>query len=530
MTFSLSPFFGMRGRSFLFSTAVAWAAIGFAIDAESAIGQESTAAEVPVGQSGLSGQAAAENAEPSPEDEKAAEEAVKQKIAQRRQFFFDALLEELDNMVPGEYEEGSPQKAELEKAVNAFLDRDVPTVRRIFQEQATFDPDFPPMNMMLASMSYRVRNPTQGRRLLEKAAIENPRYPGTYAAFARLALNENRITDAMALLDKCARMVRENKVSDKVKAHFGKQYIAGMMQVAIAQSRYQDARELLERQMKQLPDNPKSYLTGAEIEFKAGNLDKSQSYLEKLKELEPRTRPHEAVFASWFRQKGSQAESAKWLLAAADNYPKDARIQLDKARLLLGQEKIMETKSAIGVVEAITGETAATRYLKAQLAFADSDFATAEKLFESVVVETKGRNLEALNFFALSMAESGEEEKMAQAQTLAQQLAAKAQHSNVAKASLAYILVKRGTLEPAQRLLVPIARQKRVSSEVAYFFGCLLRELGEKDTARQAFQSALKNKNLFVYRKECVKALDELGGPIAGDLPDPAATETPAVP
>lgn len=460
-------------------------------------------------------------AEPSPEEE----EEVKQKIAQRRQYYFDALFQELDSMVPGDYEEGSKQKAELERAINAFLDRDIKTLNEILDQQAAFDTDFPPKHLMLASMSYRVRDPKQGRRLLEKAAVESPQYPGTYAAFARLALNEGRITDAMALLDKCARMVREGKVNDKVKDHFGRQYIAGMLQVAVAQGRYQEARDLLARQMQQLPDNPKSYLTGAEIEFKAGDLSQSQSYLEKLKELVPEARPFESVFARWFRQKGSVEESEKWLLAAAEKYPKDSASQLDHANFLMSKGDLVGVQAAIAKVEALSGESTATRFLKGQLAFADMRMEDAEKLFEQVIKETQGKNLEAVNLYALAMGESSDPEKQKAAQKIAQQTLGRAPRSTVAQASLAYILLRQGITEQSQRLLLPVVRGKRVSSEVAYFFGYMLNTLGKKDAARQALQSALENKELFLYRKKCQQLLDQLGGPVSGDLPTP--TETP---
>jgi len=65
--------------------------------------------------------------------------------------------------VPGEFEEGSRQKAELERAVVAFLDRDIKKLNEILDEQAAFDPDFPPRLLMLASMSFRIKSPVQGR-------------------------------------------------------------------------------------------------------------------------------------------------------------------------------------------------------------------------------------------------------------------------------------------------------------------------------------------------------------------------------
>ena len=467
-------------------------------------------------------------AQPSAEDSRAAEEEVKQKIAERRQFYFDALLQELDNMVPGEYEEGSQQKAELERAINAFLDQDVKTLNEILDQQATFDSDFPPKHLLLASLSYRIRDPAQGRQLLETAAVESPKYPGTYAAFARLALNEGRITDAMALLEKCALMARANEVSQKAKDHFASQYVTGMLQVAIAQNRFQDARDLLNQQMARLPENPKSLLTGADLEFKAGNLEKSQAYLEKVKTLLPDARPFESVFARWFRNRGDDKQAEKWILAAAQRYPEDGSSQMDYVNWLMGKGDLASVRTALPKVEALTGESTAIRLLKGQLAFADEKMNEAESFLLKVIEETKGRNVEAVNLYALALSESSDPGKLQQAQKIAQQTLGRFPRSAVAKASMAYILLKQGGTDQAQRLLLPIVRNERVSSEIAYFFGCLLNSLDKQGAARQAFQSALETDDLFLYRKKCQKLLDQLGGPTTSNSSTPAADKLPA--
>jgi len=428
-------------------------------------------------------------AQPSAEDLAAKEEEVKQKIAQRRQFYFDAVLQELDNMVPGEYEEGSKQKAELERAVEAFLDRDTDTLNEILSQQAAFDPDF---------------------------------------AFARLALNEGRITDAMTLLEKCDRLVREQNFSEKVKDHFARQYVAGMLQVAIAQNRFQDARDLLQQQMSQLPDSPKCHLTGADIEFKAGNLAKSQAYLEKVGELIPDARPFESVFARWYRNGGNGREAEKWILAAAKKYPEDGASQMDYVNWLMGKGDLAGVQAVLPKVEALTGESAAIWLLKGQLAFADERMDEAESFLLKVIEETKGRNLEAVNLYALALSESADPEKQKQAQKIAQQTLGRLPRNTIAKASLAYIMLKQGKTDQPQRLLLPVVRSERVSSEVAYFFGYLLNSLGKQDAARKALQSALETDELFLYRKKCKKLLDELGGPIASE--SPKATDSLPVP
>jgi uncharacterized protein HemY len=115
--------------------------------------------------------------------------------------------------------------------------------------------------------------------------------------------------------------------------------------------------------------------------------------LEKLKEMVPKARPYESVFARWFRQKGDAEEAGKWVQGAAEKYPKDAGIQLDYANWLLGKGRLVEVQPVIAAIEAMSSESTTTKYLKAQLAFADNRMSEAEKILEEVVNATKGKNL-----------------------------------------------------------------------------------------------------------------------------------------
>lgn len=515
------PFVSMNVMSVFLHRLVAQSAIGFlavalcasvSIDGSSAVVAQAAGGDGPADPAATEALAGGENA---------VGDEVEQK-AQRRQSVFDQLIQELDNLVPGEFEEGSRQKAELVRAVNAFLDSDIKTLNEIFDEQAAFDPDFPPRHLLLASMSYRINDPRQGRELLEKAATKSPKYPGTYAAFARLALGEGRIADAMVQLEKCARVVGENKVSDKAKKHFARQYVTGMMHVALAQERYRDARDFFKRHMELNPDDLKAFLTGGEIEFKAGNLAQSQSYLEQLKEAVPEARPFESIFARWFRENGNSQAAGKWVVAAAEKYPDDMVSQMDYANWLMVKNDLAAVQATLAKVEALTGETANTRVLKSQLAFADNNIAQAEQLLEKIVADSNGDNLEAVNLYSLALIESADPEKHQKAQEIAQQTLGKAPRNPTAQATLGYILLRQGNTDQAQRLLLPAVRRKRVSAEVAYFFGYMMNTLGKKEAARKALQSALENEGVFLYRKRCQQLLEQLGGPIVSDEPEPA--------
>lgn len=434
-----------------------------------------------------------------------------QQQAARLEQISDALLNELDNMVPGDFADDSPQRKALEKVVAAFMDGQAQVVNDTLDELAAEDSDFPPRDLMLAAMSYILRDQRSGRALLERAAVNSPDYPGTYAAFSRLALNEGRITDALALLEKCAKAVREKKgeLSDKARDHFGRQYSDGMIEVAAAQGRFDDARKMLDYQFGKTPDDPKTLMTAAEVEFKAGELDKSQSYLEKLKSKVPETRPYESIFANWFLRTGKGPEAAKWIHAAAEQHPRDDLIQLDYAKLLIAEEKFDVCGEVIGKIEQLSGESVATKILRGQIEFAKQKYGEAAKIFEDVANEQPG-SIEVANLYAMSLIEAGGESNLEQAMKVASENFRRASNNMLVAATLGYAQLATGDVEASARLLSQIARSRQVTAEIAYIFAKLSVARGEIEQARSVLKSALGEQRLFLYRESAKELLSSL--------------------
>jgi predicted Zn-dependent protease len=228
------------------------------------------------------------------------------------QRIFEGLFRELDNMIPGEFEPGSEAKKSIENAITAFQMRDVSQVESILKKLAETEPGFPPADLLLATLSYAVQDAKSGLLLLERAAVNHPDYPGIYTAFARLAINQGRLSDALAMLEKCERKIGSaENLTEEEKEFFNAQCLDGLTDVAMRQGRLDDAREYLEQQRASLPENAKVLMVSAELEFKQGDIDESQNYLRTLKEKFPATRAPETILASWFSRSGKTRRSGQ---------------------------------------------------------------------------------------------------------------------------------------------------------------------------------------------------------------------------
>ncbi|MFK7767491.1 MAG: tetratricopeptide repeat protein [Mariniblastus sp.] len=434
-----------------------------------------------------------------------------------QQKVFDQLYKELDNLIPGKFEDGSPQKKAIEDAITAFQLRDANRVVEILDKAGAADPNFPPTDLLLAGLSFTVKDAKSGRVLLERAAIQHPNSPAVYSAFSRLAINENRYTDGLALLEKMANVIKESKVTGEAKEFYQINYFDGMIDVAMRQQRLDDARRLLAAQRARLPGNPKVLMVSAELEFKEKKYDDAMKFLTELRAAFPPTRAPESIMASWFQRTSQNEEAKKWLSVAASKYPKDAQVQLEVASLALNDEDFPAASAAIKLAESNSRETPFSKNLKAKIAFARQSFVIAESHY-AALIKMQPDNFDAANMYALCLSESPDEAKRKQALNLALRNFRSLPNNLVAQSSLGYIQLRMGDPNAAKSALIRAAQTSGTSPEVDYFVASLLKELKETDKAKEIITKALQHKGLFLYRQSAKKMLAELG---SSELPTP---------
>lgn len=428
---------------------------------------------------------------------------------------FDVLVKELDNLVPGTFEEDSAQKKAIEDAVTAFQLRDANRLIEIFTAQEAADPDFPPSDVLLAALSYATQDPKSGRVLLERAGLNNPDDPAVFAAFTRLAINENRTFDALALLEKMAREISDAKLSDKSKNFYDLLYLDGMTDVAMRQQRYSDARSYLTKQRERIPKNPKVLMVSAELEFREGNLDKSMEFLETLRSVFSQTRAPETIMASWFQRTGKIDEARKWMNEAAVKYAGSPQVQLEVASWSVNDEDFPAASASIKKAEA-NGETPLSKSLKAKIAFAAESYGVAEAHYQELY-QSNPDNFDAANMYALSLIESSDQEKRKLALQIANRNFRSLPDNVVAQAALGYIQLRLGDLEQAKSALGRALQSKTASPEIRFFGAAALREMNQSENAQTVLKQALAHQGLFLYRSAAKKMLAEL----SADLPAP---------
>ena len=433
---------------------------------------------------------------------------------------FTALFKELDNMIPGDFERESAKKTAIEDAVKAFQVQDLKKVREIFEELAKQDKFFPPPELLLASLSYAVQDAKSGLILLEHAAVKYPDYPGLYTSFARLSISQNRISDALAMLEKCERKINSATTMNKpTKDYFMEQLLDGLTDVAMRQGRLDVARTYLDKQLASLPENAKVLMVSAELEFKEEKIEKSLEYLNLLKSKYPSTRSPESILATWSMRSNKPDEGEKWIRTAAQKYPDVPQVQLEFASWAVDKEDFPTASSAIIRAEKAGSENVFSRNLKGKIAFCNQSYGTAEVHYQAIS-EKQPNNFDSVNMYALSLIESKDENKRALAEKIAIKNAQSLPDNLVAQAALGYIELKLGRIEQARTLLSRVAQAPSAAPEISFFVASLLSKLGETQQAKTIVDSSLKHKGIFLYRKAAEQLSAELGKS-TGALPTP---------
>lgn len=433
---------------------------------------------------------------------------------------FDQLVREIDNMIPGDLDKNPDRKKLVEDAIKAFQDRNAEKTMEIFNQMTASDPYLPPTDLLLASLSFIVSDQSTGKILLERAAAKHPRNLGVSSAFSRLAINQGRIADGSVHLEKLESMLGDPKVSGEVREFYTKQYLDGMIDVAMSQKRFPEARALLDHQRKNLPDSPKVQLVSAELEFWEKDIDKSLEYLNALKSKNPKARAPESVLATWYRRTGDLANSQKWLEAGAAKYPNDPQVQLEYGSWAIRQENFELATASIEKAVKNSKETEFSRNLKGKIAFAKGAYLDAASHFEAIAASNPG-NIDAMNMLALSFIESGDENKRKKSLELALNNFRRAPDNLVTRSALGYIQLRMGNLDQAKVALAVGANAKRgASPEIDFFVASVLKAMKQKEKARSVLEIALRYKGFFLYRSPAKKMLNDLGGPLPAPKTD----------
>ncbi|MEZ6094303.1 MAG: tetratricopeptide repeat protein [Pirellulaceae bacterium] len=421
----------------------------------------------------------------------------------------ESLVKEISDLTPGGTGTDPKLSEGVAAAVRAFVESDPSgTYEQIDRLRSAF-PQLPPASLVLAALHYTTGNPQEGNQRLEEAAATAPELPTIYNAFARVAINQGRKTDARVLLEKSVQLAGDDRWSESDKAFFKKSHDDAMADLLILRSDFGAARKYLEDLLASDPEMAKSILRLAQLDFRQGKMDAALARLEAFKKLTPEARVPELMLATMLVQNGKEGDAGEWVQKALDKYPNDQKVVLEYIDWMIAHEEFASVDALLTKKETEIGMLPAVLMLKGKMAFARQQYGESEKLF-STLRNSEPANLEVATMLALSMAESGDQEKLKKASEIVQQTMQLQPRNPVVMAVLGYVALKLGNMPAAGEWLNRASQGGNVPAETAYYIALFLESQGDKDRALELINTALSNRGLFLYRQSALDLQKQL--------------------
>ncbi len=444
----------------------------------------------------------------APQDPKAGESAgltgaEAKVIPENRQRAIEFLVNEMSQLTPGKISDNAALKDAYNTAAGSLVDEKAEESLEILKTAATANPDMPPAKLLMAAMFFAGGNPQQGFVYLEQAAVDAPQFPLVYVAFARIAISQQRKTDARVLLEKSTSLLDSGNWSEAVKTHLTDSNLDASADLYLLANELPDARKTLETMLERKPDYSRAVLRLAEVAFKEEKIDQSLSLLKLYSTNEKDARAPELMLATFFQRTGKPEGAAKWILDAYDKHPEDIAVLTEYAAWRVNKEEFNEANLALAKIEQLAGKMPVATLLKGKMAFAQQAYELAESRFAELN-KLEPTNVEIANLWAMSLAESSSSDKLAMALEKAMQNMEAQPQNPFAATILGWVYFRQKNFEQANVWFSRAAQSNNLPPEAAYYFAKFLQHLGEKEKALELVDGALKAENLFLYRTSAI--------------------------
>ncbi len=419
------------------------------------------------------------------------------------------LLQQIDKLSPGSVSPDSEMEKKLQEAIDLFLNNKPDETRQLLGEARTQFPTLPPPNLLMSVMYFAAGNNAAGIQSLEQCAADDPQYPSTYSGFARIAVNQNRFTDALALCLMAIQKIEQGSWSEEQVSFFRVEALDSMADVAISRKQWEPALAHLSELRQLLPENGKVTLKMAQVYFELDRIDESLRSLVITETLSNELRKPEVIIADWYLINKDNEKSREWIGRAIDKYPTEGGVHLALAQWQLRNNKLPEAAENAHKASTLGADEYNSTYLKGQIAFNRRQYDNAETHF-SKLNQIRPGDVQASNFLVLSLIESDQPEKRQRALELASMNQRLYPRESGILASLGWVYFKSGNIKQAEEIFQNLINVQPMTPATGYFIANVMSKNGATDSAIQFLKLTLETDAFFIYRNRAQQMYDTL--------------------
>jgi len=404
-------------------------------------------------------------------------------------------------------------QADLEKAVAAFNASQFADALEILKSLYAKHPELVPPRIVLAQWFAQANLGNAVRANLEMGTEEVPSDPEAFLLLAEIALRQGSFTAAEVLLSQAATRVNAYTANPTRKDNLARSVRRVMTDLYEARQRWKPMEENLDRQIAAEGRTSALLRKKGIAIFQQERDNEAKPFLQEADRLDAASNtpglPADAVMSQLYTLRGDRDNARKSLAAALAAHPNSKEVLALSIQMNVGDNKLEEAKTLADKLLAEEPTSHPFKRLRATIALYLDDYATAEKLFEELMLADP-LETQNTNGLALALCEQNSPDKLRRALAYAAENVQKNQDNSEYLGTLGWVLYKAGNTEQAAEVLRQSAASGQINAASAYYFARLAVQTGKTAEARQLLTAALQSGTPFAKRREAVKLLEEL--------------------
>ncbi|MCL2304971.1 MAG: tetratricopeptide repeat protein [Planctomycetaceae bacterium] len=402
---------------------------------------------------------------------------------------------------------------ELEKAVEAFNASQFAEALNILKSLYEKHPNIVPPRIIMAQWYARSNLGNAVRASLEMGTEETPNDPEAFLLLAEISLRQGSLTAAELLLRQAATKVNAYTANPERKKNLSSSVHRVMTDIQEARQRWSQMETSINRQIEADGRTPELLRKKGIAVFQQKKDDEAKSIFVEADQMEKGAEtkglPADAAMSQLYLLRGDKDNARKSLETALASYPGSKEVLALSIQMKINDDKLEEAKPLAEKLLAEDPNSSSAKRLCATVALYLNDYATAEKLFEELLLASPLESQNA-NGLALALCEQDSPEKLRRALAYAVENVQKDQNNSEYLGTLGWVLYKADQLEQSANALKQSAASGQINAATAYYFAKLAVKTGKIEEAKQFLEAALQGESPFFKRRDAAQLLKTL--------------------
>lgn len=396
-----------------------------------------------------------------------------------------------------------------EKARELFAAGKFDDALKELQSAVKQNPKLPPPRVTLADLFFKAKQGAAARQNLEAAAAEDPKHPDVYLLNASFAFGEGRFTDAVLSCQAALALAADPRWDADQRKRYAREARLGLAASFERRRDFAAARDQLTVVLADEPKNGPVRVRLGNALFLAGKPEEAFAEFQTARRDDPASDIPELQMAALFIAQGAADKAEEWLKKAVAAGPADAKPHRTYAGWLLDQGKVAEAQVYVDSAARLDPASPELASLRGLYHRYKKEFALAEPIFEKLHRESPANTFAAWNL-ALTLAESGDKEKIRRAVEMAEAEVKKNPRAGEGYVVLGWCYYKAGRMDEAEKALVAAAQLGALSRDGAYYFAKVMADKQRVEDAVRTLKAAAEARGAYVYRDDAQALLADL--------------------